>query len=93
MPDNTCGVIFINNLGSLYIVPMKLISQVLNAISYMSTQYPNELEVENCTHINLTNSSVWKLHSEMFVEQEVIIANSSGVIHPGKSERTIFAVN
>ena len=36
---------------------------------------------------------MWEPHSETFAEQEAIITNSSGVIHPGKSERTIFALN
>ena len=62
-------------------------------ISYINTCYPNELEVENCTHISLTSSSVWEPHSDMFAEQEAIIKNSSGVIHPGKSDWAIFALN
>ena len=36
---------------------------------------------------------MWEPHSETFAEQEAIITNSSGVIHPGKSNQTIFALN
>ena len=80
---------------SVYIPSMDLrIPLELDSIvSYINTQYPNELEVENCTHLSLTSSSVWEPHSETFAEQEAIIANSSGVIHPGKSNPTIFALN
>ena len=80
---------------SIYIPSMDLWipSELDGVISYINTRYPNESEVENCTHISLTSSSVWEPHSEMFAEQEAIITNSSGVIHPGKSNRTIFALN
>ena len=37
--------------------------------------------------------SVGTVFREMFAEQEAIIENSSGVIHPGKSNPTIFALN
>ena len=80
---------------SIYIPSMdlRIPLELDGVISYINTRYPNESEVENCTHISLTSSSVWEPHSEMFAEQEAIITNSSGVIHPGKSERTIFALN
>ena len=80
---------------SIYIPSMDLQIplELDGVISYINTRYPNESEVENCTHIRLTSSSVWEPHSEMCAEQEAIIANSSGVIHPGKSEKTIFALN
>ena len=39
-------------------IPLELDS----VISYINTWYPNELEVENCTHISLTSSSVWEPH-------------------------------
>ena len=80
---------------SIYIPSMDLQIplELDGVISYINTRYPNELEVENCTHISLTSSSVWEPHSETFAEQEAIIANSSGVIHPGKSNQTIFAMN
>ena len=80
---------------SIYIPSMDLRIQLEldGVISYINTRYPNESEVENCTHISLTSSSVWKPHSETFAEQEAIKANSSGVIHPGKSNQTIFALN
>ena len=80
---------------SIYIPSMDLhISLELEGvISYVNTCFPKKLEVENCTHISLTSSSVWGPHSETFAEQEAITINSSGVIHPGKSNRTIFAMN
>ena len=80
---------------SIYIPSMDLRIPVEldGVLSYINTQYHSESEVENCTHISLTSSSVWEPHSEMFAEQEAIIANSSGVIHPGKSNWTIFALN
>ena len=80
---------------SIYIPSMdlRIPLELDSVISYISTQYPNELEVENCTHISLTSSSVWEQHSESFAEQEAIIMNSNGMIHPGKSNRTIFAMN
>ena len=83
------------SMHSIYIPSMdfRIPLELDGFISYRNTWYPNELEVENCTHISLTSSSVWEPHSETFAEQEAIIANSSGVIHPGKSERTIFALN
>ena len=62
-------------------------------IPYINSRYPNELEVERCTHGSLTISSVWEPQLETIAEQEAIIANSSGVTHPGKSERTIFVLN
>ena len=82
-------------MHSIYIPSMDLqISLELDGvISYINTWYPNELEVENCTHISLTSSTVWKPQLETMAEQEAIIANSSGVIHPGKSNWTIFALN
>ena len=80
---------------SIYILSMdlRIPLEMDGVISYINTWYPNESEVENCTHISLTGSSVWEPHSESFAEQEAIITNSSGVIHPGKSNRTIFALN
>ena len=80
---------------SIYIPSMdlRIPLELDGVISYINTRYPNESEVENCTHISLTSSSVWEPHSETFAEQEAIITNSSGVIHPGKSERIIFALN
>ena len=80
---------------SIYIPSMdlRIPLELDGVISFINIWYPNESEVENCTHISLTSSSVWELHSETFVEQEAIITNSSGVIHPGKSNRTIFALN
>ena len=80
---------------SIYILSMDLqIPLELEVvISHINTRYPNEPKVENCTPISLTSSSVWEPHSETFAEQEAIITNSSGVIHPGKSERSIFALN
>ena len=83
------------SMHSIYIPSMdlRIPLELDGVISYINTRYPNESEVENCTHISLTSSSVWEPHSEMFAEQEAIIANSSGVIHPGKSNQTIFALN
>ena len=72
---------------------MQIPLELDGVISYINTRDPNESEVEQCTHVNMTSTTVWEPHSEMFVEQEAIIANSSCVIHPGKSERTIFALN
>ena len=74
--------------------PLKQVPVVkLNGeISFMNTCYPNELKLERCTHISLTSSTVWELQLETSAEQEAIIADNSGVIHPVKSERTIFAV-
>ena len=62
-------------------------------ISYINTRYHNELGVDNCTYISLTSSSMWEPHSETFMEQEAVIINSSGVIHPGMYNWTIFALN
>ena len=83
------------SMHSIYIPSMdlRIPLELDGVISYINTWYPNELEVENCTHISLTSSSVWEPHSQMFAEQEAIIANSSGVIHPGKSDWAIFALN
>ena len=80
---------------SIYIPSMDLQIplELDGVISYINTWYPNESEVENCTHISLTSSSVWEPHSETFAEQEAIITISSGVIHPGKSGQTILTVN
>ena len=80
---------------SIYILSMDLQIplELDGVISYINTRYPNDSEVENCTHISLMSSSVWEPHSETFAEQDAIITNSSGVIHPGKSNRTIFAMN
>ena len=66
---------------SIYILSMDLQIplELDGVISYINTWYPNESEVENCTHISLTSSSVWEPHSEVFAEQEAIIANCSGV--------------
>ena len=61
---------------SIYIPSMDLQIplELDGVISYINTQYPNESEVENCTHIKLTISTVWEPHSETFTEQEAIIA-------------------
>ena len=80
---------------SIYIPSMDLQIplELDDVIYYINTWYPSESKVENCTHISLTSSTVWELHSETFAEQEAIITNSSGVIHPGKSTWTIFALD
>ena len=56
---------------SIYILSMdlRIPLELDGVISYINTPYPNESEVENCTHISLTSSSVWEPHSETFAEQ------------------------
>ena len=81
-------------MHSIYIPSMDLQIplELDGVISYINTWYPNESEVERCTHVNMTSTTLWELQLETFAEQEASIANSCGLIHPGKSERTIFAV-
>ena len=47
----------------------------------MDTCNPNELDIENCTHLNLTSS----MHLEKIVQQEANVSNSIDVNHQGKS--------
>ena len=82
-PSVNCASMHLIYIPSIaFWVPLEL----EGVISYMNTQYPDESQVKKCTHVSLTSSSVWEPHLETFAEQEAIIANSSGVIHPSKSE-------
>ena len=62
---------------SIYIPSMalRIPLELDGVISYIRTQYPNQSEVENHTHISLTSSSVWEPHLETFAEEEAIMAN------------------
>lgn len=82
-------------LHLIYILSMDLhlAFEMDGVISYIYTCYPNQLEIESCTNINLTSSTVWELHLELLAELEALVTYNSDMIHPGKSRQTIYAIH